>query len=81
MRELFLVKALFRGFFVSICFTLLHLPPLRSTESEDAGFKPRAVATSALAVRGLALASDEKLKFLLRPQNSSSYMILFLIHR
>jgi hypothetical protein len=31
--------------------TLIHLPPLRFTVSEDAGIEPRKVAISALAVR------------------------------
>jgi RsiW-degrading membrane proteinase PrsW (M82 family) len=37
-------------FFYVMYSTLLHLPPHRSTVSEDAGIEPRTVATSALAV-------------------------------
>ncbi len=36
-------------FFYVLYSTLLHLPPLRYTVSEDAGVEPRTVATSALA--------------------------------
>jgi len=44
-------KKLFnRGIFLDVLYsTLLHLPPPRSTVSEDAGVEPRTVATSALA--------------------------------
>ncbi len=42
----------FFGFFFYVLYsTLLHLPPLRSTVSEDAVIESRTLATSALAVR------------------------------
>ncbi len=43
-------QGFFRFFHVRYS-TLLHLPPLRSTVSEEAGIEPRTVATTALAVR------------------------------
>ncbi len=43
--------------------TLLHLPPLDSTVSEDAGIEPRTIATLALTVRH-SKPSDRSLPFL-----------------
>jgi hypothetical protein len=38
-------------FFYVLHSTLLHLPPLRCTVSEDDGIEPRTVAALALAIR------------------------------
>jgi hypothetical protein len=56
-RHDFFISKLFKGGFFNFLFiyvrysTLLHLPPLRSTVSEDAGIRLRTVASLALTVR------------------------------
>ncbi len=52
------LTGIFGFFYVLYSILLLHLPPLSSTVSEDAGIESRNAATLALAVRADSLTDD-----------------------